>query len=106
MKTTTREDRARPQGFAPIWALLSFFLCATAFSAESETLESPYNPPMAIDVRPGFVLEKATLTERQIPVLLLSKTGGEASKKHVVIALHGGGMPEVLEAPGMTAKEA
>ena len=81
-------------------------LLVVASPAWSDDAPSPYNPPMDIDVRPGFSLEKRTLTEREIPTLLLSKDGADPAKRPVVIALHGGGMPEVLEAPGMTAKEA
>jgi len=73
--------------------------------AQAET-GSPYNPPADIDVPLDFVLEKRTLTELKIPTILLSHEDFAGRQKPVVVALHGGGMPELLDAPGMTAKEA
>jgi dienelactone hydrolase len=95
--------------FRPIrlqWTLLGIALLSLHIRAGSEELESPYNPPMHIEVKPGFVLEKETLTKRQIPTLLLSKEHAGTTKMPIVFALHGGAMPEVTTPPGMTAKEA
>ena len=89
--------------FVAPWTMVLLLVVQTADTAESE---SPYNPPIEIDVRDGFVLNRVNLTERKIPALVLSKSDPKASKKPLVIALHGGGMPEILDAPGMTAKEA
>lgn len=85
---------------------LSAMLVFGAVAIHADTAGSPYNPPMEIQVSPGFTLTRTTLTEREIPVLLLAADEAIDTKMPVVIALHGGAMPEVLDQPGMTAKEA
>lgn len=87
--------------FAVCIGLFVLVVCVT-----SEEVASPYNPPASINVRSGFTLEKGVLTDREIPTLLLSSDRVSVGKRPIVIALHGGAIPEVLDEPGMTAKEA
>jgi pimeloyl-ACP methyl ester carboxylesterase len=67
--------------------------------------DSPYRAPTDIDVRPGYTLAKETLTEREIPVLLLWKDSFASSRKPVVFLLHGGGMPDVVSESDAVAKD-
>lgn len=66
---------------------------------------SPYSTPQPIELKEGFALEKQTLTEREIPVLLLSKKKFADEEKPVVFLVHGGGMPDVLSKNDPWAKE-
>ena len=86
------------------WLRVAIAFALAVFGVASAQ-ESPYGRMETVDVRDGYSIERATLTERDIPVLLFSKDSTSDAKRPVVFLVHGGGMPDVLQPPTMWAKE-